>query len=166
MDLTKVIQLLGSPPGPRWKKTGTYTRQYLSYLLSGPRRLFDKVDYPSPRYLGQQASNAISHILLRHTYDLGADRTRLPELDQEAIDVHPLLKVRFIDCLPDVAKKPSTDHVVRYVDCDLSEVLMLGCDGLECPDDPSGTPRVGPKYHIFKLCRFREVYRSRRRRLT
>lgn len=56
--------------------------------------------------------------------------------------------------------------LVRYVDCDLSEVLMLGCDSLECSDDLLNGPRIGPKYHIFELRRFREVDQNQRRRLT
>ena len=104
--------------------------------------------------------------MLRRAYDLGANRTRLPELDQEAIDIPPLPRVRFSNGVPDATRMPSTDRVVGHVDRDLSEVLMLGCDSLECSDDLLNGPRIGPKYHIFELRRFREVDQNQRRRLT
>ena len=53
--------------------------------------VFDKVNYPSPRYLWQEMSNAISHartlryLLRRRVYDPRANRTQFPEFDHEAI---------------------------------------------------------------------------------
>jgi hypothetical protein len=52
-------------------------------------RVFDQVDYPPLRYIRQQMSNPISHLLPLREYNPWEHRTRLPELDQEAIKVQP-----------------------------------------------------------------------------
>ena len=52
---------------------------------------FDKINYLSPRYLRHQTPNTISHahsllfLHRRRVYNPRANRTRLPELDQEAV---------------------------------------------------------------------------------
>ena len=52
---------------------------------------FDKVNYLSPRYLRQQTPNTISQahtplfLLQRRVNNPRANRTRLPELDQEVV---------------------------------------------------------------------------------
>jgi hypothetical protein len=76
---------------------------------------------------------------------------RLPELDQKAIKVQPL---------PDVGTGTGEGQVVRDMNRELSEVLVLECDGLECCSHPFDAPRIKPIHHIFELCRFREVDRS------
>jgi hypothetical protein len=61
---------------------------------------------------------------------------RLPELDKEAIKVQPLPTERFSNGVPDVGKNHGKGQVVRYMDRDLPKIQMLGCDCLECRDDP------------------------------
>jgi hypothetical protein len=54
-----------------------------------------------------------------------ANRTRLPELDQEAIQVQPLLRTLFSNRSPDVGKGLGEGQVVRHVDRDLSKISMF-----------------------------------------
>jgi hypothetical protein len=103
---------------------------------------FNKVDYPPLCYLRHQTPNAFSHVrnLPHHPFDLWTNRTRLPELNQEAIKVQPLPKVCFLNDSPDVAAAVEEDHAARDTNCDLSKISVFGCDGLECFDGPSDVP--------------------------
>jgi hypothetical protein len=129
----------------------------LSYTL-GPVLAFDKVDYPCLRYLRQQTSNIISHTLPHRAYDLWTDRPRLPELEQEAINVQPLPTICFLNGSPEVSTEAG--RVVGRRNRDLSKISVFGCDGLECHNDPFEVPRIELKPHNFESCRFREVDRS------
>jgi hypothetical protein len=51
-------------------------------------------------------------------------------------------------------------RVATQINGDLPKMLMVGCDGLECRDNPFGTPRIAPKRYILEFCRFREVDRD------
>ena len=57
---------------------------------------------------------------------MDADRVQLPQLDENVVKDH-LLAVGFFTYLYEL-----TRGIVRYVDCDLTVVLMSGCEGLEC----------------------------------
>jgi hypothetical protein len=130
-----------------------------SYLLGPVLLLFENVGYPSLRDLRQQMPNLIYRASPRRGYELWANRTRLPELDQETIEFQPLLKFHFWGS-PDLGGGPGEGKVERYMNCDLLKVPVLGCDGLECNGNPFDPPRSGPKNHTFQFCRFREVDRG------
>ena len=86
------------------------------------------------------------------------NRTRLPELDQEAVKVQPPPQTCFSNGLPIVAMTNiDKGQVVRELDRDLSKISMFGCCGLECRDDPLDVPRIELKCHILEFRRFREV---------
>ena len=84
---------------------------------------FDHVNHPSTHHLRQQTPDTILHVPLfapqRRAYHLRANRTRLPELDQEAIKVEPLPKIRFPDGLLDICIDADASRVVRHMDRDL-----------------------------------------------
>jgi len=49
--------------------------------------------YPSPSYFRQRVPYVLVHHFLlprRDVYDIRANRVRLPELDEKAVEVHPL----------------------------------------------------------------------------
>jgi hypothetical protein len=80
---------------------------------------------------------------------------RLPELDQEAIEVRPFPRPHFCKEFPEV------EELERYMNRDLVKIPTLGCDDLECRGDPFYIARSGLESHIPEFCRFREVDRSR-----
>jgi hypothetical protein len=80
---------------------------------------------------------------------------RLPELDQEAIKVPPSPRPYSCGGFLGIDK-----GLTGYINRDLSKILMLGCDGLECHGDPFNLPLSELKNHVFEFCRFREVDRS------
>jgi hypothetical protein len=53
--------------------------------------------------------------------------------------------------------------VLGRVKRDLLEMMVVGCDGPECLDDPFGVGLFALKCYIFELYYFREVDRSRPR---
>ena len=79
---------------------------------------------------------------------------RLPELDKNAIEVHPLLIC-------------SGCHGVNWpidelgergtADCDFLEVSVLRRDGFERHDGPWDVKPIRAECHFSKLCRFRKV---------
>jgi hypothetical protein len=79
---------------------------------------------------------------------------RLPELDQEAIQIRPLLRSHCCMGLRDTDEDIEVIKVVGHTDRDLAEIPMVRRDGLECHGDPSNLPRSGPENHIFELCCF------------
>jgi hypothetical protein len=120
------------------KENGSTRRTMLintSYLLGPVLLLFENVCYLSLRDLRQQMPNLIYRASLRRGYELWANRTRLPELDQETIEFQPLLKFHFCGS-PDLGGGPGEGKVERYMNCDLLKVLVLGCDGLERNGNP------------------------------
>jgi len=70
-------------------------------------------------------------------HELRTNFTRLPELGEKPVTVHPLPKDRFSNELSDVG------------------------NGLECQGDPYGIQYSGLECHPFEFRRFREVGRSR-----
>ena len=84
-------------------------------------------------------------------YDLGANRTRLPKLDEEAVKVQPLLEYLFSNGFLNVGA--GVGQVVRRMDRDLSKGLMFRLDGLECFGDPFDMPRIDLEDHSPKPCR-------------
>ena len=61
------------------------------------------VNYTSLRYLRKQPPKKISHalpIIQRHAHHPRANRTRLPELDEKTVEVHPLAVDLFSESLP------------------------------------------------------------------
>ena len=80
---------------------------------------------------------------------------RLPELDQEAIEVRPFLRPHFYKEFPGVGKE-----LVRYMNRDLAKIPMLGFDGSECHGNPFNVARSGPESRVLEFCRFQEVDRS------
>jgi hypothetical protein len=102
----------------------------------------------------------MSHVPPHRAYDLRTNRTRLRELDQEAIKIRPLPTIRLPNGPPDAGTGSEAGRVVRHVNRDLSKVSMFGYDGLEWRDDPLGTPRNEPKHRIFEFCCVREVNRT------
>jgi hypothetical protein len=77
----------------------------------------------------------------------------LPELDQEAVKVQPQLTGCFPDEFPDVGEDLGDGQVERDMNR-LPKISMVGCDGLECRDDPSDSPWSGPKNQIVEFRRF------------
>jgi hypothetical protein len=90
---------------------------------------------------------------------LGANRARLPGLDQEVVKFQPQHTICFLDEFLDDGKDPGVGQTARDTNRDL-KISMFGCDGLQCLGDPSDPPYSGPKNHIFQFHRFREVHRS------
>jgi hypothetical protein len=126
----------------------------MPYLL-GPVQILEIVDYSSLRDLRKQKPNLISRVSRIRGYEFRVNRIRLPELDQEAIQVPPF--PRPYSCSGFLG---ADKGLIGYMNRDLSKMLMLGCDGLECHGDPSNPPRSGPKSYILEFCRFREVHRD------
>ena len=62
------------------------------------------------------------------------------------------LSVR-LNGLSDVRIGIEVREIVRGVDCDLLEISMFGCNGLEGRDDPYDGRRLGPK-NCISLCHF------------
>jgi len=137
---------------------GTYSR----WCLSRPVESY-QVNYPSLRHLRQQTSYAISRVfvliplLQRRAHDLWADRTRLQELDEKAVEFQPLLKDLFSKGLSDVGTDADESEAEWGVDREMLETPMFGGDGLECRSDPCHDHGLKPKNHILEFCHFREV---------
>ena len=106
----------------------------------GPILAFDNAKYPSLRYLRQQALNAVRYASLRRVHDPWPNRTRFPELDQEAVKIQPLPENSFSNGLLDIDQKPREEQVARYANREVSKIPMRGCDGLERQDDPFDAP--------------------------
>ena len=73
----------------------------LSYTVSV---ILDQVNNPSPRQLRQQPRHMIPQIppsLRWLVHDLWTKRVRSPELDQQAVEVHPFPLNRFQSCVAD-----------------------------------------------------------------
>ena len=64
---------------------------------------------------------------------------RLPELDQEAINVEPVLTDCFSNDLPDIGIGIDKGRVERHMNRDLLEILVFGGDGSERHGDPVDT---------------------------
>jgi len=111
----------------------------LSYLLSAVVLKRKGINYPSLRYLWEQIRNAFFHtfLFLSHApaFHPQAYRTRFPELDEKAVEVQPLPIVCFSKEFPGIRTEEGQE--VRHINWDLSEVSMVGCDGLKCHGDPS-----------------------------
>ena len=86
---------------------------------------------------------------------------RLPQLDEQAIEIQPSLIDRFSNGPPDIITDIEEGQAVSHMDRDLSKLSMLRRDGLECCGDPLHPPGRGPKSDISEFCRLREVERSR-----
>jgi len=103
---------------------------------------FNMVNHPSHRQLRQQTLNTVSHIFLFlmrcHGYDLGANRMRLPKLDEETVKVQPLLRYLLSNGLPNMGA--GIGQLVRRMNRDLSKGSIFGWDGLECFGDPFDMP--------------------------
>jgi hypothetical protein len=104
--------------------------------------------------------NVISHVSFRRGFDLWADRTRLPELDQEVIKIQPPFTIFFSNSLSEVSITASWGQVRRYVNPGL-KISVFGRYGSECHDDPPNVPISGPKNHTLEFRRCREVNKSR-----
>jgi len=91
---------------------------------------FDQFDYPPLRYLGQQAPYVPTHhvLLCRAAHDLRANRMRLPDLDEKAVEVHQLPR----NSLLVIGGEGGGD-----VNRDLLEISMFGCNRLERHGDPN-----------------------------
>jgi len=129
----------------RWKPRpvfgGVYTNRQPSYLPKLTR--FGRVNqfgYPSLRYPWQQIPYTLPHrflLLLPHlAYDPRSNRTRLPELDEKSVKVHPLPVDLLSSGLFVMGRFSDENGVVTDVDCDPLEIHMFGCNGLECLGDP------------------------------
>lgn len=64
------------------------------------------------------------------------NRARLPQVDEEAIKTQPVPKGRLSGDLSGVGTSIEEGQVAGYVYRDLSEILMIGCDGLERRGNP------------------------------
>ena len=127
-----------------------------STISTGIVLIFDKVNYFTLRNLRQQTPKAVC----RRAYNLGPNRARLPELNQEAVKVQPLHIICFSNGLPDVGTSAEEGRTVRDANLDLSKISVFGSDGLECRSDPPDGPRIEPKHQIFEFRRLREVDRG------
>ena len=94
-----------SPKTSSRKKTRLYPATMnttsLSYTVSV---VLDQVNNPSPRQLRQQPRHMIPQIppsLRWLVHDLWTKRVRSPELDQQAVEVHPFPLNRFQSCVAD-----------------------------------------------------------------
>ena len=141
-----------SPMKENWSMCCTMSIKISHLVRCTP--VFGNVDYPSLRDLRQQIPRLISCASLPRGYELWANRMRLPELDQEVIQVRPFLRSHFCIGFYDAGEDPEVGMVVGHMDRDLAEIPMFGCDGLECHGDPFNLPRSGPKNQILKLCCF------------
>jgi hypothetical protein len=110
----------------------------------------------SLRYLRQQISTAISRITPFHGYYPWANRTRFPELNQEAIELQSLVTKGLSNGFPSVSAGTGDSRVVRHINRDPSKILMFGSDRLERRGDPFYVSRSGLKNHIFEFCQLRE----------
>ena len=82
---------------------------------------------------------------------LRTDPTRLPELDETPIEVHPLAVARFSEVFSQAARVGNGIGVFGSVDGDLVEISMSGCDGLKRQGYPCGGQNFDPKYHFFQF---------------
>jgi len=120
----------------------TRFRGRLEHTTNGIYRsvALDQVNDPSLRCLRQQTSYAISRVVIppvqRRASDPWTDRTRLPELDEKAVEVQPLTIDPFSNGFFDVGTGVDKRNAGEGVDRDMLEILASGGDGLECHGDP------------------------------
>ena len=106
--------------------------------------------------------NVLAHrflILRRFIQHFWTNPTRLPELDEKTVKVHPLDIGRTLPKVGGVR-----DGTVRfgYVDRDLMEIPVVRCDGLESQGHPPRGRSSNPKHHFLEFWRVREVERCDR----
>ena len=109
---------------------GQGTHYDAGFVCPMPRSSTHDVNYTSLRYLWQQPPKKISHarfIPQRHAHHLRTNRTRLPELDEKMIEVHPLPVDLFSDNFPNT-RTGSHDPPVMQMDRDSLKTLNLLCD--------------------------------------
>ena len=116
-------------------------------------RVFDQVDQPSLRQLRKQIPNRTHHFFLfapHRVRDPWTNRPRIPELDQEVVNVQPRCTIiHHYEPLNGVPVLANVAVQSDRVDCDLLEILMLGCDGFECFGDPLPVKMSAPKRDIL-----------------
>ena len=96
-------------------------------------------------------------------HDRRANRTRLPEVDEEVIEVQPTPVNPFPDGFPDIATKSEDTRVVGRIYYDSLKILIFGRDGLECGSDPFDVHRFDEKNNIVESRRLREIDHRRHR---
>lgn len=131
--------------------------------------MFHQVHYPFCRDLWEQTIHASPRTLFVYpgrkiVQDLRADRARLPEKGEKAVEFQPLpiggLSNRLLK-YGRVDGRGAWD-VKKCMKCqkrDLLEIPVVRWNGSEGIGGPSWV-RPGSKCHVFELCRFREVNRT------
>ena len=78
-------------------------------------------------------------------------------MGKETIDFQPLLIGGLSDLIPETNRIGTIRAQIRTYG-DLSEILVVGCEGLECRGNPSGAPPT-LKNGCFEICSPRKVNR-------